>query len=185
MSTNQPAVDVSHRLTNMLPPNYYKYGCNYIVRSTAWSSSRASAQEANLVEQSIVATAGRAISNAFYQLPPASQFSSLTDKRLELSALVDWKAEKPLLAKIRPVDSGSLFVNDKTYLLVGLTGDLGRSLARWMVLHGAKYSRNPRVDPRWIAHVEALGGKVTALPMYVDAVHQSPFPIFWHLIVAS
>ncbi|KAI8177599.1 beta-ketoacyl synthase domain-containing protein [Colletotrichum sp. SAR 10_75] len=52
---------------------------------------------------------------------------------------IDWKAEKPLLAKIRPIDSGNLFVNDKTYLLVGLAGDLGRSLARWMVLHGARY----------------------------------------------
>lgn len=135
-----------------------------------------------MVEQSIVAAAGRAIGNGLYQLFPASQFSSLTDKPLELSALVDWKAEKPLLAKIRPVDSGNLFVNDKTYLLVGLTGDLGRSLARWMVLNGAKYvvlaSRNPQVDPKWISHIETLGGKVTVLPMYVDAVHQSPFPIF-------
>ncbi|KAF3799136.1 Lovastatin nonaketide synthase [Colletotrichum gloeosporioides] len=99
----------------------------------------------------------------------ATDFTNSSLRRLELSALVDWKAEKPLLAKVRPVDSGNLFVNDKTYLLVGLTRDLGRSLARWMVLHGAKYvvltSRNPRVDPRWIAHVEALGGKVTSLPI--------------------
>lgn len=35
MSTNQPAVDIGHRLANVLPPNCYKYGCNYIVRGTA------------------------------------------------------------------------------------------------------------------------------------------------------
>ncbi|WQF82203.1 Putative Acyl transferase domain superfamily, Condensation domain, ancestral KRAB domain, thiolase [Colletotrichum destructivum] len=171
MSTNQTAVSIGHRLANVLPPSCYKYGCDYIVRSTASSSSRSSPQEASVVEQSIAAAAGRTIGNEVYQVFPASQLSGSTDKRLELSTLVDWKTEKPLSAKIRPVDSANLFVDNKTYLLVGLTGDLGRSLARWMILHGAKYvvltSRNPRVDPRWIAHVEALGGKVTVLPMDV------------------
>ncbi|KAI8305621.1 beta-ketoacyl synthase domain-containing protein [Colletotrichum sp. SAR11_240] len=113
MSTNQPAVDIGHRLANMLFPKYYKYGSNYIFRSIAWSSSRASAQEANVVQQSIVAAAGRANGNGLYQLFPASQFSSLTDKRLELSALIDWKAEKPSLAKLQdlklPPAAGTAF----------------------------------------------------------------------------
>ena len=170
---NQTAVGVGHRLANVLPPSCFKYGCNYVVRGTA-SSSEGSQQEARIVEQSVTAAAGRTISKDVVEILPADQLFSSIDRRLGLSTMIDWKVEKPLSGKIRPVDSAKLFVDDKTYLLVGLTGDLGRSLARWMILHGAKYvvltSRNPRVDPRWIAHVEALGGKIIVLPMYVDAI---------------
>jgi hypothetical protein len=173
MSVSQTAVGVGHRLANVLPPSCFKYGCDYVVRGTA-SSSEGSQQEARIVEQLVTAAAGRTISKDAVEILPADQLFSSINGRLGLSTLIDWKAEKRLSAKIRPVDSAKLFVDDKTYLLVGLTGDMGRSLARWMILHGAKYvvltSRNPRVDPRWIAHVEALGGKITVLPMYVDEV---------------
>lgn len=168
MSLNQTAVGAGHRLANVLPPSCFRFDCEHIFRSTA-SSSKGLQHEAGIVEQWITAAAGRIIGEDAFDILPAGQLSGSADARLGLSTLVDWKVENLLSARLRPVDSAKLFVDDKTYLLVGLTGDLGRSLARWMILHGAKYvvltSRNPRVDPRWIAHVEALGGKITVLPM--------------------
>jgi hybrid polyketide synthase/nonribosomal peptide synthetase ACE1 len=50
---------------------------------------------------------------------------------------------------------------DHTYLLFGLSGELGRSLATWMVRHGARHivltSRHPVVDEEWVRHLNAQG----------------------------
>lgn len=65
-----------------------------------------------------------------------------------------------------------MFVSTKTYLLVGLAGDLGRSLARYMIKHGARHivlsSRNPQVDEQWIIETKQMGGDVLVLPMDVS-----------------
>lgn len=48
-----------------------------------------------------------------------------------------------------PVEHKGLFANDKTYVLFGMTGDLGISIAQWMADNGARNivltSRHPRV----------------------------------------
>lgn len=68
-----------------------------------------------------------------------------------------------------PAEDMVQFRSDKTYWLAGLTGDLGISLTRWMVERGARYvvltSRNPKVDPKWLELMTALGATVTVLPM--------------------
>ncbi|EKG11539.1 Beta-ketoacyl synthase [Macrophomina phaseolina MS6] len=78
--------------------------------------------------------------------------------------LVDWTTESKLPAQIQPAGSLVRFKQDKTYWLVGLTGGLGLSLCRWMIDRGARYivitSRNPKVDPRWMESVEAMGATV-------------------------
>ncbi|TKW51933.1 Nonribosomal peptide synthetase 14 [Colletotrichum tanaceti] len=72
--------------------------------------------------------------------------------------VVDWDvpavsvAVQPATAQFRP---------DRTYWLVGLSGDLGISIADWMMRNGAKYlvitSRNPNVDEAWLKKTEARG----------------------------
>ena len=90
-----------------------------------------------------------------------------TDKLMTVS----WTAEKSVLAKIVPAEEGFEFANDKTYLLVGLTGDLGLSLCRWMVEHGAKYialtSRNPKVSQEWLDLMERRGATIKIYSMDV------------------
>lgn len=90
-------------------------------------------------------------------------------RRVDFSTVVDWRSNDVVSARMCPIDSGRLFSLDKTYLLVGLTGDLGRSICRWMIGHGAQHvvlsSRNPQIDPRWIDEMSKLGGNVLVLPM--------------------
>lgn len=66
--------------------------------------------------------------------------------------------------RIEPVDHGKIFQDDKTYWLVGMTGDLGLSLCQRMIRKGAKHialsSRNPKVDPQWLVHFRSLGAAV-------------------------
>lgn len=74
-------------------------------------------------------------------------------------------------ALVRPNDEGILFRNDRTYLMVGLSGELGQSLCKWMVTHGARYvvltSRRPTVKPKFTSTMERMGATVKTLPMDV------------------
>ncbi|RYP45619.1 hypothetical protein DL768_008056 [Monosporascus sp. mg162] len=68
--------------------------------------------------------------------------------------VVSWLGAATVPITLERVDAKALFANDKTYLLFGLAGDLGQSLAQWMVQHGARHvvltSRNPRIDKQWL-----------------------------------
>lgn len=79
-------------------------------------------------------------------------------------AAVDWLASEKVTVAIQPIDSGTLFRDDKTYLFVGIAGELGQSLARWMIGHGARYlvltSRTPRVNPSFIEEMKTRYGAV-------------------------
>ncbi|EAW15062.1 PKS-NRPS hybrid synthetase psoA [Aspergillus clavatus NRRL 1] len=63
------------------------------------------------------------------------------------AAVVDWTGAQSITLIQRPVDTRNLFSPKKTYLLVGLTGQIGQSMCRWMVQCGARHivvtSRNP------------------------------------------
>jgi SAM-dependent methyltransferase len=54
--------------------------------------------------------------------------------------LVDWDSDSRAPVKFKPISSvPNLFSNDRTYWLAGLAGDLGRSLADFMIAHGARH----------------------------------------------
>ncbi|KAI1172111.1 hypothetical protein F4777DRAFT_593117 [Nemania sp. FL0916] len=72
--------------------------------------------------------------------------------------------------QIDPLDYHALFSANKTYLLVGLTRELGLSMAQWMLMHGVRYlvltSRNPTIDPTWISDMKMnFDARIEVLPM--------------------
>ncbi|GAP85182.1 putative acyl transferase acyl hydrolase lysophospholipase [Rosellinia necatrix] len=86
------------------------------------------------------------------------------DASLDEMVVVDWTVPKVVTTKLNPVDSDAMFSRWKTYLLVGLAGELGQSLAGWMVKHGARFivltSRTPRVDQSWLDSFENTGATI-------------------------
>ena len=74
-------------------------------------------------------------------------------------------------ATVRAIDEGNIFRDDKTYFLVGLSGEIGQSLCKWMVTHGARYlvltSRNPKVSQIFMDDVAHMGATVKVLSMDV------------------
>ncbi|KAF5591103.1 polyketide synthase [Fusarium pseudoanthophilum] len=86
--------------------------------------------------------------------------------------IIDWTTPNPVSVTIRPISGQGLFSTDKTYLMVGLVSDFGRSLCRWMVENGAKYivltSRRAQVDQLWLQEMEDLGAVVRVYPMDVS-----------------
>ncbi|KAI0187777.1 putative polyketide synthase [Astrocystis sublimbata] len=84
-------------------------------------------------------------------------------------AIMNWNLQDEVAVPLSPPERAVEFRNDRTYWLAGLTSDLGLSLTRWMSQRGARYvvmtSRNPKVDDKWIASMEAAGTTVKVLPM--------------------
>ncbi|KAI0839672.1 putative polyketide synthase [Hypoxylon sp. FL0890] len=84
-------------------------------------------------------------------------------------AVANWTSQEKASVKLSPPENIVQFRSDRTYWLAGLTGELGLSLARWMVQRGARYivmtSRNPKLDEEWLKTMKAAGAKITALPM--------------------
>ena len=85
--------------------------------------------------------------------------------------VIDWSC-KSLVVAIKPLDTSGLFHSTKTYFLVGLTGELGRSLCQWMVSNNARYialgSRSADVDPLWLEEMHALGAIIKVYKMDVS-----------------
>ncbi|KAH7014517.1 uncharacterized protein B0I36DRAFT_299443 [Microdochium trichocladiopsis] len=93
------------------------------------------------------------------------------EQQLSPTAVVDWCAAETVTAAVSPLEHAGLFSADKTYLLCGMTGDMGISVCLWMVEHGARHvvlmSRNPSISPRILGHMASRFG-AEVRPMAVD-----------------
>ncbi|KAH6673321.1 polyketide synthase [Halenospora varia] len=100
------------------------------------------------------------------QTPGKATIEEVIDAKTGLDpfTIVDWMASPVLPVIVQPIDSTTVFRGDMTYVLFGLTSDLAQTLCHWMVQHGARYvamtSRNPKIEPKWLKRVEALGATV-------------------------
>ncbi|KAM0276945.1 hypothetical protein ACHAQH_006230 [Verticillium albo-atrum] len=123
-----------------------------LVQLVARASSRSSAADDS--------TKVRHISLA--ELPQLTQLC-------EPLTLIDWQVDDSLSLEVAQIRPEMVFKSDKTYLLVGLTGEIGRSLCQWMVHCGAGAvvlaSRNPRIDQAWVDELECLGSIIKVLPL--------------------
>lgn len=96
------------------------------------------------------------------------QHSSLSNRA---TSVVQWPLNGDVTVEVRPLDGGHLFSSNKTYLLVGLSGEIGRSLCEWMVSNGAGCvcltSRNPKINQKWLQSFEGTKSTVKVFAMYV------------------
>ncbi|KAI8626691.1 polyketide synthetase [Xylariaceae sp. FL1651] len=91
----------------------------------------------------------------------------------KLSSIMDWTwahNSSSVQAVTRPASNKPLFRRDRSYWLLGLTGDLGLSLAEFMVRLGARYiifsSRNPKIDQTWLKAMSDMGCYVSVHSRY-------------------
>ncbi|OKL57495.1 hypothetical protein UA08_06889 [Talaromyces atroroseus] len=101
------------------------------------------------------------------QYLPNMSFSDLS--KLEI---LDWTDAAAVPVRTRQASSLIRLSAHKTYLLVGMTGDLGKSLAEWMICRGARNivlaSRSPKRSSRWTRKMTALGARVVFMQMDVS-----------------
>ncbi|PLB53988.1 ketoacyl-synt-domain-containing protein [Aspergillus steynii IBT 23096] len=86
--------------------------------------------------------------------------------------IIDWLHSGPVLTNSVPSSSLVSLSGNKTFLLVGMTGDLGRSVTQWMITRGARTivltSRSPKIDYEWVEEMAALGARVEFMAMDVS-----------------
>ncbi|PVI03762.1 hypothetical protein DM02DRAFT_696056 [Periconia macrospinosa] len=88
-----------------------------------------------------------------------------------VESVIDWKATESTKIPVKRLTPDERFSKDKTYLLIGLTGEIGKSLAEWMACAGAGCiclaSRNPKPDHVWSERMSLRGATIKFLK--VDA----------------
>ncbi|KAI1090949.1 hypothetical protein F5B19DRAFT_493920 [Rostrohypoxylon terebratum] len=120
--------------------------------------------EANLAQALQKAYEG-ARASSFSAVEPASlEDVSKHTTTGEALTVLDWTSSSSVAARVQTIDSGTLFRADRTYLFVGMAGELGQSFAKWMIEHGARYvvltSRTPKVNARFVKDMEKLHGAI-------------------------
>lgn len=94
---------------------------------------------------------------------------ALLDSTSELTSaftIVDWKSDRHVPVPVKPLVEPRLLKPDSTYILVGLTRDLGQSLCRLFIRHGARNivvaSRSPNNAAIWISELNSEGANIRA-----------------------
>lgn len=101
-----------------------------------------------------------------------SDYTGEPDVDLELvsgteSYLTDWSKSNSIQVDVQPLSTAGLLSDCKTYLLAGMTGELGLSLSGWLARNGARHialvSRNANVEQLWLDDMSRQGINVRVL----------------------
>ncbi|KAK3388686.1 hypothetical protein B0T20DRAFT_484257 [Sordaria brevicollis] len=79
--------------------------------------------------------------------------------------IIDWKAERSIARMVKPTVGEKMLRPNRTYVLVGITRDMGQSLCSLFTEQGARHlvlcSRNPpKEQPQWQKELNARGIRV-------------------------
>lgn len=76
--------------------------------------------------------------------------------------IIDWQSDPSVSITVKPLANPRCLRKDRTYVLVGLTRDLGQSICRLFLQQGARHivvaSRNPDLSPAWVAELNSQQG---------------------------
>lgn len=104
------------------------------------------------------------------------------------AGVFDRTTASTVTAKLLPPNHAGFFSADKTYLLLGLAGDLGISIAHWLFDNGARHvvlaSRNPVVPKSVVDHAAAIKGANLRF-MAIDICSAASLLAAWAEIHAS
>ncbi|QKX53164.1 uncharacterized protein TRUGW13939_00240 [Talaromyces rugulosus] len=142
-----------------------------IYRSSSACRGDPDEQAMKVFERAINFSKDRATSWKPFDSVPAHSLPDIPFKDKAQLDIVDWTLTTSVPVQVRTASSLITLSTHKTYLLVGMTGDLGRSLAEWMIGHGARTivlaSRSPRVNSWWIEKMSNMGARILYMAMDV------------------
>lgn len=164
--------DISRMLVDSVPEN-----CEYITQdeliSTHFTPRPNAAFVQKLWEEAVTLSYNSmksmlldAIEPSFDILDPINS-PKLLDSAVsgEAFQMLDWKAERSIAHMIKPIVGEKMLRPNRTYVLVGITRDMGQSLCSLFIEQGARHlvlcSRNPpKEQPQWQKELNARGIKV-------------------------
>lgn len=78
--------------------------------------------------------------------------------------VINWQEDHNIQVNVSPLVKAGVLRDDRTYVLVGLTRDLGQSICRLFIEHGARHiivaSRNPDMRPAWVSELNSAGANI-------------------------
>ncbi len=179
LSDTAVASTIGSRFKRLLPTGCETKKTSHLCSQKALNFGTVDTNALNMAVERAMQSSGRMTEHAC--VIPASAMLSQGFQSRGLQ-IIDWKADITLPVAVIPADEKMRFRSDRTYFLVGLTGELGLQMIKWMVLRGARYlalaSRNPKVDPQWFEFVQSKGAVVKMYAMdvtsraSVQAVHK-------------
>ncbi|KAK7738315.1 putative Hybrid PKS-NRPS biosynthetic cluster [Cytospora paraplurivora] len=167
--------DLSQGIANVLPPD-----CKHVDSSNFFRAH--SALPSSLDQEALrgrltttIDAARRTASSVVEDRVQEMAIQLHTINRLftpgDAASVVQWPMQGEVTVDVRPLNTHQLFSGDKTYILFGLSGELGQSLCDWMVSQGAGCvcltSRHPNIDPRWLESFHSTSSAVKVFPMDV------------------
>lgn len=170
LATDDESKEVSALIQRALPGVQYT-GSKDIWRATSSGVFQDQEKLISLLKNAATA-AGQHVAG---HKPTELSLSQVTDVKTPLhpATLVDWTAEDTAPVIVDTIDAKPLFSANKSYLMVGLTGQIGQSLCEWMVRNGARNlllsSRHPSVDQKWLDSFKVYGAKVAVYAMDVTS----------------
>ncbi|KAG5764440.1 hypothetical protein H9Q72_007485 [Fusarium xylarioides] len=119
---------------------------------------------------------------------PVEHISRASPSSILPTSVLDRTTTTTITAKLLPPNHNGIFSSEKTYLLLGLAGDFGISIALWMFDSGARHvvlaSRNPVVLQPVVDHVAATYGASLRF-MAIDICNEGSLSTAWAEIHAS
>lgn len=141
-----------------------------ILRSVAWACTKST--EEFSASAPLLSIKDLEFDDATFRLqviPPQNNRSIpiLSAVSQDIFAVIDWRTQSAVTVPIRPTVTDGFFSAHKTYILFGLSGDIGRSLADYMAEHGARHiiltSRHPPSVEAWLERLKVRGVTVKLL----------------------
>jgi len=143
---------------------------------------------ADLVEKQLGSSAPPSASAVDGCIIAVQDISKTSLSSVPPAAVFDRTTASTVTAKLLPPNHAGLFSADKTYLLLGLAGDLGISIAHWLFDNGARHvvlaSRNPVVPQFVVDHAAAVKGANLRF-MAIDICSAASLSAAWAEIHAS
>lgn len=171
-STDTKPESVGNRIRSCLKSFYRSESRNSVIRDVSMVSSGAAAYLPNkfsdILESIHTSVEHDFVSSIAVEVLAARDVGNGSQGET-LAPVVDWTRHSFVPVKINPVDFTDIFSDNRTYLLIGLTGQLGQSLCEWMLIHGALNivltSRNPQIDSRWLNELGRTGAMVKVISL--------------------
>ena len=159
--------DLVSRISTSLPLACKRIDSSALFRDQPSMSSNAE----NAVFKLLIDALSEARMNIFQHASNSVPIGHITNTAISKvpTTVIDWMADDVVTAQVQPFNPECMFSEDKTYLLVGLTGQIGQSLCEWMARNGTGCicltSRNPDVDDEWLESFKDTGTIVKVFAM--------------------
>lgn len=160
------------RVEHILPGNVHVENSDGLVRSSSLVSIGFDVAK----KTGLLQTASRLAEQCMVQDHPVDtiDIANLSDDKVSPRGgvqIINWVTTREVSVRLQPASTLVTLSGQKTYLLVGMTGDLGESVCCWMIGRGARNivltSRNPKIDPWWIDEMAKLGAKVVMMSISI------------------